>query len=87
MKSENVRRIAEEVASGIHADVEILAAIPARGGSSYVELLLLDSRESDPEPRRVLVGANRTSSEAEFRGALREQLQHVRQAGSGSEDG
>lgn len=87
MKSETVRRIAEEVASGINADVEILAAIPTRGGSSYFELLLFDNRQSDSEPRRVLVGANRSSSEAEFRSVIREQLQHVSHPERAGEDG
>lgn len=89
MKSETVRRIAEEVASGINADVEILAAIPTRGGSSYFELLLFANHqsESESEPRRVLVGANRSSSEAEFRSVIRDQLQHVSHPERAGDDG
>lgn len=87
MKSETVRRIAEEVASGINADVEILAAIPTRGGSSYFELLLFANHQSESEPRRVLVGANRSSSEAEFRSVIRDQLQHVSHPERAGDDG
>jgi hypothetical protein len=65
----DVRRIAAEVATQQHLAVEVVAAIPAEGGSLYTEVLF-SFRDYRVEPKRLVIGVNRNASEGECRGVV-----------------
>ena len=70
----DVRRIATDVARQQHSALEVVAATPAEGESSYAEVILMLS-SGVVEPSRVVIGVRRDASEPECRRAVQERLQ------------
>ncbi|MGH9408954.1 MAG: hypothetical protein ACRD1V_05830 [Vicinamibacterales bacterium] len=69
---QDVRRIAQTVATARDRRLHVAGVLHAEGGSGYTELMLVNER-SGIEPC-VVVGVDRTNSESEFRAALEKQL-------------
>jgi len=76
---EEVRRIAQDVATLRNPNLNVLAARTSEGGSDYIEVLIVD-RACDAEPCRFVLGADRAASEPDLRATidehLRRQLDH-----------
>jgi hypothetical protein len=77
MTSQEIRRVAEEITAAFDPNLSVAAVIPAQGGSSYVEVMVVDT-QCDEEPCRLIIGASRMRSESEFRAAMLEQLQNLK---------
>jgi hypothetical protein len=71
----DVRRIAREVISKEHPDLEVLGVTTSEGGSRYTEVILR-IRGCHAEPCQVIIGVDRDVSEPAFR---REVDKRVRQ--------
>jgi len=80
---EEVQRIAQDVVSARDPNLQVLVASTAEGASGYTELMVVDGAGS-AGPCRVVIGVNRTTSEATFRAAVDDHLrqQIERQPGS-----
>jgi hypothetical protein len=77
-----VRRIAEDVARAEGPSVDVIAATTSARGSDYIELTLRIHGDGD-EPSLIMVGADRSGGEAEFRGTItRELRRRLRRTGS-----
>ena len=68
----DVRRIAAEVAREQNPALEVVAA-QAQADSNYTEVILT-VHGCAAEPCQIIMGVSREASEAEFRVAVREQL-------------
>ena len=69
----DIRRIAAEVAKEQNPPLDVVAATPSEGESTYVEVLLT-VRGCRNEPCRVIVGVHPNASEADFRVAMAARL-------------
>ena len=73
----DLRRIAAGVASQQDPPLDVIAAAPAQGESTYVEVILT-IRGCSVEPCRVIIGVSRNASEREVQSAVKARLQqHV----------
>jgi hypothetical protein len=70
----DLRRIAADVAAQQDPALEVVAATPAEGESTYVEVILT-IRGCQVEPCRVMIGVNRNASEREVRRVVKARLQ------------
>lgn len=77
-----IHRLAREVVAAANPQLDVVAVIPAEGGSRYVEVMVVDT-DCRAEPCRLVIGADRTRSEGEFRTAMSEQLERFERRRSG----
>ena len=70
----DVHRIVADVAREKDPPLEVVAAIPADGGSMYTEVVLTVPG-CQVEPCRLIVGVSRNMSEPECRRAVKERLE------------
>ena len=70
----DVVRIAKGVAQDQDSALDVVAATPAEGESTYTEVLLT-IHGCKAEPCRLIIGLSRDASEAEFRDIVRARLQ------------
>jgi hypothetical protein len=73
MNLTDVRRVAMEVTREENPALEVLAATNGEGAADYAEILLALHADT-PEPRRMVVGVSRPTSESELRSVMRERL-------------
>jgi hypothetical protein len=78
-----VKRIAVEVASAAGPRFGVLSAATTGGGSAYVEVTVMIDDCGD-QPRRVVIGADRSAGESNLRHAIATRLGQHRDRGGGS---
>jgi hypothetical protein len=71
---DTVRRIARQVIQVHSPYLRVVATLKSESGSTYTELLIVDTRTA-AAPRRAVIGADRLATAAAFRAAIEEQLQ------------
>jgi hypothetical protein len=70
---DEVRRIAQEVATARDPNLQVVSASTAEGGSAYTEVMVTVD-DCAVEPCRLVIGVDRTTSESLFRETVDEQL-------------
>jgi hypothetical protein len=68
-----VRAIAEAAVRELPGNFTVAAVLPGEARSAYAEVLVV-REQRDEEPKRMLIGVDRDSSESEIRQAFAEKL-------------
>jgi hypothetical protein len=74
---DEVRRIAEDVASACDPDLRVVGVLRPEGASAYAEVMVLDGKQP-VDPSRLMIGIDRRASVPACRAAMEERFRrHV----------